>query len=188
MEQSDLIRRVVEVLEQLGLEHMIVGSVASGVYGEPRFTYDIDIVIRPRHGQIAQLCAAFPEDEYYVSLEAATEAEVMQDQFNLIHPASGMKVDLLISRDTPWGREQMARRRREAVLGDRKAYLASPEDVIISKMMYYREGGSEKHLRDITGILMVSGEEVDRTYIERWTGELGLTEIWESILARLGER
>ena len=185
MEQPDLIRHVVEVLEELDVEHMVVGSVASGIYGEPRFTYDVDIVIRPRPGQIAQLCATFPEDEYYVSVEAAIEAEVRQDQFHVIHSSSGTRVDFLISRDTPWGREQMARRRKERLLGEWTAFVAAPEDIIISKMMYYAEGGSEKHLRDISGILRAGSLKVDREYIERWARDLGLTEIWQAVLDRV---
>ncbi len=54
-------------------------------------------------------------------------------------------------------------------------------------MEYYREGGSEKHLRDITGILKVSGDEIDRTYIDQWARRLDLNEIWKAIQERLRE-
>ena len=63
--------------------------------------------------------------------------------------------------------------------------MASPEDVILGKMVYYREGGSEKHLRDITGVLRISGNLVDRDYVAHFSKQLGLTEIWEAVLARL---
>jgi hypothetical protein len=53
-------------------------------------------------------------------------------------------------------------------------------------MVYYREGGSEKHLRDITGILKVSGDAVDRRYVSRWAEEMGLADIWRAILGRPG--
>lgn len=65
------------------------------------------------------------------------------------------------------------------------SYVASPEDIIISKMIYYREGGSEKHMRDITGILKISGEEIDMDYINRWSEDLDLMEIWQAILGRI---
>ncbi len=71
---------------------------------------------------------------------------------------------------------------------DQEGAFASPEDVIIKKMEFYREGGSEKHLRDITGILKISGEEVDMRYIEEWAGRLGLVDIWEAIKNRVGEK
>ena len=66
-------------------------------------------------------------------------------------------------------------------------YIAAPEDVILSKMGSYREGGSEKHLRDITGVLRVSGAQLDRDYVDRWARQLGLTEVWQAVLRRLGE-
>lgn len=178
---------MIEILEDLRIPYMLVGSFASGAYGEPRLTQDIDVVVDLRPGQVQRLCAAFPRGEYYVSGEAAARAAQEGGQFNVIHPSSGNKIDFLISRQDPWGRAQMARRQRVRILPDREGYAARPEDIIISKMEYYREGGSEKHLRDITGILKVSGQEVDRAYVAKWARSLELDEIWQAILRRLGE-
>jgi hypothetical protein len=88
----------------------------------------------------------------------------------------------------PFSQTEIARRNRSRVLPDQSANFASPEDVIIKKMEYYKEGGSEKHLRDITGILKVSGEEIDRAYIDHWARRLDLIEIWDAIQERLRER
>jgi len=65
------------------------------------------------------------------------------------------------------------------------ANFAAPEDIIIMKMQYYRDGGSEKHLRDIAGILKISHDEVDTAYVSEWSLRLGLTDIWEIILKRV---
>jgi len=188
VEQVDLLLRLIETLERMGLAYMVVGSVASGAYGEPRMTQDIDVVVDLSINQVSPLCAAFPAPDYYVSPDAAREAVRRHGQFNVIHPASGTKIDFIISRQDAWGRAQISRRRRIQILPDREAYLARPDDVIIAKMLYYLKGGSEKHLRDITGILRVSGEDVDRAYVARWAGELGLVAIWDAVLRRLGER
>jgi hypothetical protein len=187
LEQIDLLRRVLEVLDDLNVPYLLVGSFASGMYGEPRLTQDIDVVIALPAGQTAALCAAFPANEFYVSLAAAEQAVRSRGQFNVIHPASGNKVDFMISRDDPWGRSQLARRREVPVFPDRPGYVAAPEDVILGKLLYYAEGGSEKHLRDITGILRVSGELVDRAYVAHWARHLHVEEIWRAILERLGE-
>ena len=188
MDQPDLLRRAIEVFEAMDIRYMVVGSIASGAYGEPRMTQDIDIVADILPEDIPALCAAFPENEYYVSREAAEEAVRARGQFNIIHPSSGNKIDVIMYKEDAWGREQMLRRQRVRILPDLEASLARPEDIILSKMDYYREGGSEKHLRDITGILKVSGGEVDREYVSRWSARLGLSEIWERILRRLGEQ
>ncbi len=91
----------------------------------------------------------------------------------------------MVARLDPWGRMQLARRRQRHILPDCLAYAASPEDIILAKMIYYREGKSEKHTRDITGMLKVSGDEIDRAYISEWADRLDLGNIWKSILTRL---
>ena len=186
MEQTDLLRQAIDVLERIEIPYMVVGSVASGAYGEPRLTRDIDIVVDLRPDQVDGFCAAFPAEQYYVSSDAARQAVRQGRQFNLIHPGSGHKVDFMVARQDPFGRTQMMRRRRAMVLPDREGYIGSPDDIIISKMQYYKEGGAEKHLRDITGILKVSGDEVDRAYVQRWVEQLGLSDVWEAVLRRVG--
>ena len=187
MEQAELLRQLIATLEDLGITYMLVGSFASGAYGEPRLTQDIDFVVDLSQDQVSALCAAFPEKKYYVSPDAAREAVRQVGQFNVIHPASGTKIDFIIARKDRWGRAQLARRQRVQILPDREGYLARPEDIIISKMQYYRQGESEKHLRDITGILKASGRDVNRAYVRQWASNLGLTQIWDAILRRLEE-
>ena len=186
MEQDELLRRVVEILEEQGIVYLLVGSLASGVYGEPRLTHDIDIVIEARPEQVVRLCAAFPAPDYYVSEKAAREAAASGGQFNVIHPASGNKIDFMIARHDAWGRSQISRRRREQILPDRPGYTAAPEDVILGKLWYYQEGGSEKHLRDIAAMLQVSGDQIDRQYVGHWAQQLGLMEPWQAVLDRCG--
>lgn len=185
MDQADLLRYVVGVLEESNITYMVVGSFSSSAYGEPRLTQDIDIVVQLPKKQINRLCAAFPPDEFYMSPEAVCRAVRQGDQFNIIHPASGAKVDFIIARTDPWGCEQLRRRRKVLLFPDLEGYVASPEDTIIGKMLYYQEGGSEKHLRDITGILKVSGDDIDRNYITQWACELGLAEIWQAVVKRI---
>jgi hypothetical protein len=87
---------------------------------------------------------------------------------------------------TAWNESQLARRRLARVFPDRECYVASPEDTILGKLVYYREGGSEKHVRDITGILTVGLVTIDRGYLEHHAAKLGVTNEWQSILDKLG--
>ncbi len=98
MEQADLLRRVIDVLEDQRIVYLLVGSLASSVYGEPRLTADVDVVVELNLPQAAKLCAAFPAPEYYVSETAASQAVARGGQFNVIHPASGNKIDFIIAR------------------------------------------------------------------------------------------
>jgi len=188
MELHELLHKIVETLERLQADYLVTGSVASMAYGEPRLTNDIDIVAGIDERHICGLMAAFPQDEYYISEEMIRQAIQQHGQFNIIHPASGLKVDIMIKESTPFEQSRFNRVRRIFPAESFQASFASPEDVIIKKMESYRAGGSEKHLRDITGILKISGEEVDRGYISRWVRRLGLSEIWDSIQKRLSEK
>jgi hypothetical protein len=188
LEQAELLRRTLEALESQGIVYLIVGSFASIAYGEPRMTRDIDIVVDLKPDQVDRFCAAFPETDYYVSTAAALQAVREGGQFNVIHPASGNKLDFIVARRDAWGQEQLRRRQRVLILPGLSGYAASPEDVILGKMWYYQVGGSEKHLRDIAGIMQVSGEQVDKEYVVRWAEQLGFSQIWQAVLTRIGQQ
>lgn len=185
MEQFDLRAYLVNVLERLRLEYFITGSVAAAYYGEPRFTNDIDVVVRLSEESVVELCAQFAGPDFYVSEEAAKQAVRSRGQFNIIHAESGLKVDVIVPSDTPYDRGRLSRKQRARGDETYDAFFASPEDVILKKMQYYREGGSEKHIRDITGILKLSGDRLDAPYILEWADQLGLTDIWETILSKI---
>lgn len=182
--QADLLRYVVDALDVLGIVYMIGGSQASIYYGEPRFTHDIDIVAELDAAHLPGLLACFPVSEFYVSEDAAREAVETRGQFNIIHPASGLKIDVFVNKDTAYDRLRLERRQRLPLVPGREAYFARPEDIILYKLMYYAEGGSDLHLRDIAGILRVSGPELDLPYVGEWAARLGLGANWDAVAKR----
>jgi hypothetical protein len=181
----ELLQKLVAVFEDLGIPYLVTGSVAAMAYGEPRFTNDIDIVAGMEKEHVQKLVAAFPAEEYYISLDMIFDALSHSSQFNIIHPSSGLKADIIIRKDTPFDKSRFSRARRIQPSESYEASFAAPEDVIIKKMEYYKEGGSEKHLRDITGILKISAENIDLPYISHWANQLELTEIWTRIQERI---
>ena len=185
MEDRELLRYAVEALERLGLRYFVTGSVATIFFGEPRFTVDIDIVVDLPAERIRDFCAAFPPEEFYLSEEAVRRAVRNRSQFNIIHPSSGLKIDVMIPAGSPFDRSRFARIRHVRPGPGFEAAFASPEDVIVKKLEYYREGGAQKHLRDIAGVLRISGEKIDASYIQEWAERLGLQEIWQAILVGL---
>jgi len=187
MEQYNLLKHLVNAFESLCIQYLVTGSVASIFYGEPRFTNDIDVVADIKESHIPGLLRLFPEDEFYISEQAMRDAITDKYQFNIIHPASGLKIDIIICKKDAFDNSRFNRIKKVFPAEDIKANFASPEDVIIMKMRYYKEGESEKHLRDITGILKISGDIIDRKYIENWVNKLGLNDIWKAILDKLGK-
>ncbi len=184
----ELLGKTVRILEDLGIPYLVTGSIAAMAYGEPRLTNDIDIVADIEDIHVSSLMAAFPAEQFHVSEEAIGEAIRHQKQFNIIHPASGLKVDIIIREDTPFNDSRFNRIRRIKPGEGYEADFASPEDIIIMKMRYFKEGGSEKHLRDIAGIMKISGPEIDNAYIGDWAKRLDLLEIWEMIVKKLDTR
>ena len=167
-----------EPLEQLGLPYCVTGSVAASVYGEPRLTADIDIVLLLRLQDIPALRLAFPDAEYYVPPDETLRLELARDSrgmFNLIHHASQFKADIYLA-----GHDQLhawaLESRRRISLGESGAWIAPPEYVILRKLEYPREGGQDKHVRDIRFILAASA--VDRAFVEIEVSRLGLQTQW----------
>lgn len=187
MEQVDLLRTAVYELQQLAVPHAIVGSFASGVWGETRFTQDVDILVDLKPHQVNSLCNAFAAPEFYVSPAAARDAVTAGGQFKVIHPTSGNKIDCMVASQTRWAIAQLARCKLVPIFADMHVSVAAPEDVVLGKLVYYHEGHSEKHLRDIAGILRISGEYVDRDYISRFANELGVSDIWQAVVTRVDE-
>lgn len=185
MEPSELLRFVVSVLERLDLPYFVTGSTVTIFYGEPRFTNDIDIVVDLPLNRVEEFCRQFPEDEFYVSIEAAKDAVGRRSMFNIIQPGSGLKVDVIVPVPSEFNRSRFARARRVKAGEDWDASFSSPEDAILKKMEFFREGGSDRHLRDIASVLRTSGDEIDTGYIEEWAVTLGLTDVWYAILDRL---
>lgn len=184
MVPSELMRILVAVLEGSHIRYFITGSMATITFGDPRFTNDIDAVVELQPDHVDAFCHAFSPPEYCCSREAAVQAIAQRFQFNVIHLTSGLKIDVIIPDDTDFSRSCFDRRHRVMTSAGHEAWFGSPEDVILKKMEFYREGHSEKHIRDIVGVVKVRGERLERAHIETWADRLQLTETWHDILAR----
>lgn len=167
-----------KLLEDNHIAYMIVGSVASTVYGEPRMTRDMDLVIRIPVKDAYKLEDIFSSETFYCPpLEILKSEIIHHGQFNLIHHDSGLKIDIIICKETEHALCEFQRRRKVPILENQSVYIASPEDVIIKKLDYFRQGGSSKHLQDVRGILAETS--VDESYLHSWITKLGLNKEWE---------
>lgn len=186
MEPVDLVVECTAIVERLGLAYLVTGSIASIYYGEPRLTNDVDIVLALPVEQVPAFCASFPQPPYYLSEEAVRDAVVRCTQFNVIHAEAGLKADFMVPEDSSFNRKRFTRRARVQIAAQTSVMMAAPEDVIIKKLEYFREGGSDKHLRDIVGILRLCPQPIDTAYIFEWVDRLGLLAEWKEVQARAG--
>jgi hypothetical protein len=173
---ADLLRRVVQALDDAGVPHMLVGSFASSSHGAPRSTQDIDLVIDPTPEALDRFVAAFDSDDNIYLGPSPQAALARRDQFNVIDTATAWKVDLVVRKDRPFSRSEFARRRPAKVL-DVDVHVATPEDTILAKLEWAAMGNSDRQLGDAATVLAVLGESLDESYLDRWSEELGVREL-----------
>jgi hypothetical protein len=182
----DLLELFVAPLNKADFTYMATGAVAAIVYGEPRLTRDIDLIVTIRRAQVAELEKMFPSPAFYFPPEDVVVAEIEKPRgghFNVIHTDSSLKADIYPAGEDElnrWGLEH----RRRVQAGDQPLWVAPPEYVIIRKLEYWRDGGSEKQLRDIRVMLRTLGDDVDTGRIASEVHGRGLTAQWTSALER----
>lgn len=181
MQEINLFRVFFDRLENSGLKYMVTGATAAIIYGEPRLTNDIDIVIEMGEKDAGRITRSFPSDQFYCPPLEVLEQEArrsLRGHFNVIHHSTGFKADFYLKGKDDLHNWAIDRRKRFKLEGV-SIWVAPPEYVILRKLEYYREGKSEKHLRDIAGMIEVSGELIDLTDLEKRVRLLGLEKEWE---------
>ena len=176
---------VTHTLEQIGIPYAVGGSFASSLHGIMRSTLDVDIVADMRLEHIMPLVAALSK-EFYADDEMMKGAIEHHSSFNLIHYETAFKVDIFIRKLRAFDQMQLERRRTSIISTDpeQSIYVASPEDVILSKLEWYRMGGetSERQWRDILGVLKTRAGELELDYLRKWAKELKITDLLERAL------
>lgn len=180
---------VAQTFEQMGVLYAVGGSLASSLHGVMRSTLDVDIVADLRLEHISLLVAALSK-EFYVDDEMIRDAIKHHSSFNLIHYETAFKVDIFIRKLRAFDKMQLERRRTSVIATDpeQSVYVISPEDIILSKLEWYRIGGevSERQWRDILDVLKVRAGELELDYLRKWAGELMVGDLLERALKEAG--
>ena len=176
---------VTHTLEDLGIPYAVGGSLASSVHGVMRSTLDVDIVADMHPEHIQPLVAALSK-EFYADDEMMKDAIERQSSFNLIHYETAFKVDIFRPKPRAFDQMQLERRRTAVIATDpeQSVYVTSPEDVILSKLEWYRLGGevSDRQWRDVAGVLKTREGELDLNYLRTWAKELKILDLLDRAL------
>ncbi len=180
MEIEDLLTRITGICDKLKIPYVITGGMAVSVWGRPRFTADIDIVVElisKNTGLLAKELLKIDKD-VYVSEEAMQEALIRKGEFNFIHPQSQLKVDFWIVKDG-FNKQEIKRGITKKIDG-KKVNFVSPEDLILSKLLWFRDSQSTRQLEDIKSVLAIT--KVDLKYVKNWAEKHGTSEILNDLL------
>lgn len=180
--------QVIDALEDLGIRHHVAGSFASSLHGFPRQTHDVDLVVDLASHHVQSLVARLQGD-FYIEPEMIEESIRRRGSFNLIHLATGFKVDVFVAGDEPFDRSELERQELLQLVDDlpRKVQVKSAEDIVLRKLQWYELGGrvSDRQWNDILGILRAQGGNLDVGYLRSWAQELEVETLLAKALAEV---
>lgn len=176
---------IARILSDLRIPYVVTGSFALAIWGRPRYTADIDIVIQLLPHKLDELADSLlgVDKDVYLDQDAMREALERHGEFNFIHPASGLKVDFWVLKHEPYASEQIKRSRIKKIDGQGVRFI-SAEDLILSKLVWYKSTYSERQLEDIKSVLKMR-KRLNLGYIKKWARVQSTKEILESLLKPL---
>lgn len=180
-------RRLLAVIDRLEIQYFVGGSAASSTWGHARFTQDVDLVVAVALDNVEQFAAELTKEKFYADVALMREGIRFHRAFNVIYQPFLYKFDLFPLQDDAYSRSQLARRRftETNVLGEPiECAMASPEDVILSKLRWYQlgRGVSEQQWNDLHGVVDVRGSELDLGYLNEWAPKLNVADLLEKLL------
>jgi hypothetical protein len=177
--------RVAAALDDLGIDYTLGGSLASSLQGEPRSTNDVDFAVRLAEHHVTPLLERLGPD-FVVDVEGFRTAVRQRRSYQVFFLPLVLKIDFFVRGTFPFDESEFARRIRIRVDERGSLYAASPEDTLLRKLVWFRQGGevSDRQWRDVLGLLRASPARLDRAYLDRWATELGVRDLLSQALAQ----
>jgi hypothetical protein len=186
---GEIARILHSVFEALRIPYYITGGVCAIAYGDPRTTRDLDVVIECKPSEIMTMVAQLEAEGFYCPPGAIEDIQSSRGRvLSVTHMQLVLNADIVLNANTDFDRSKMERRRLEAIGLDESEqfWLASPEDVILAKLLWGRQSQSEKQWRDVLGVLKVQGDSLDFAYLTQWAAQLDLTALVQQAITAAG--
>lgn len=178
---------VIDVFSKLNVPYLLGGSFASSIHGIPRATLDADIVADLSDKHVIPFVNMLRQD-FYIDINMVREAIQTKETFNIIHLETMFKVDIFILKGDDFSKEEFKRRREEVLIESpqRSVFVATPEDIILHKLTWFKEGGgvSDRQWNDVINTIKVQGEGLDLEYLKTWANRLNILDLFEDALQK----
>lgn len=180
-----LLAGIAKILNHLKIPYLVTGGMAVLIWGRSRFTADIDIVIQLKYENATELKKTLLNfrKKGYIDEEAIKEAIRNKGEFNFIDIESGVKVDFWILKESdPIILKQLKRRVAKKIF-KQKVYFISPEDLILTKLVWYQKSGeSSRHIEDVESVFKISGKNLDISYLKKQAAKVGVAGLLKKFL------
>jgi hypothetical protein len=173
----------IDALTRANIDYMLTGSFVSNYYSTPRTTQDADIVIQTNRKNLENFINQIKK-EFYVDKAYSLNTLSKKSMFNIIHFNSGFKIDLIIRKNTPFEKIVFNRRNIESI-HNRKIPISTPEDIILSKLLWHKNSDSLRQYEDAQQVLLYQRDNLDYDYLNKWALELGVEEPLKEIISRV---
>lgn len=180
-----LLASIAKVLAKLKIPYIVTGGISVLIWGRPRFTADIDMVVELKKEKVKDLVKALQalKQGGYIDEDVVQEAILNEGEFNFIDNESGVKVDFWVLQNSDFDTSRLKRRVIKKIFGQ-KIYFISPEDLILIKLKCHKEVFSDKQIEDVKSILKISGEKIDSKYLKNWAKKLDVFDVLASLLKK----
>ncbi len=183
---SSTVNSLIEVLDALGIEYRVGGSVASSRLGEFRATNDIDIVADIKKENVGDLVARL-KTTFFVDEDSIGEDVQRSKAFNLLDRQTFLKVDIFPIRARAYDKVAFTRKLR-GNFGEDNSFqvnFLSVEDTILSKLECFRLGGqlSERQWADVLGV--IRNQSLDYDYLGEWASQIGVEDLLQTALEQV---
>ncbi|MUG91119.1 hypothetical protein F7734_00825 [Scytonema sp. UIC 10036] len=176
------------LLESINVPYYISGGVASSIHGEARSTRGLDLVIQIKVSQIDFLVQTLEAAGYYCPAGAVEDMKQEREKtLSITHMETIANADLIVmDNSSPFAISQMSRRILLDVEGMQEFWIASPEDLILQKLLWGKGSRSEKQWRDVLGILKLQSGNLNYIYLTEWAERLNIFDELEQALTEAG--
>ena len=181
MELENTLKKIAKILYNLQIPYLVTGGVAVVVWGRPRYTADIDLIIELKKEKVKKFIAVLSK-EGYIDEDAVNEALKYKSEFNFIDNDTSMKVDFWILEDSDFDRSRLKRAVARKIFSQ-KVFFSSPEDLILKKLLWFNESGSDRQLEDIHSVLEIIKDQLDYAYLRKWAKKQKTSELLEEMIS-----